>query len=114
MAGRLIAGMKCVSAGAYLDVAISSNSSEEHVAHLESFFQRVQEGSLSTAPAQIQASSEGSLLPGFPGLCTGDTARPCKDSVDSHFPVPADEKGLRSFMGIGSYYGRLVKDYARL
>ena len=101
MMDKLLAGMKWICALAYLDnILIYSNTFTEHLAHLEALFNK------STLCAR-----ETSYL-GFLVSAKGVRPDPNKIKPVMELPEPQDRKGVRTFLGTGSYYRRFIKNYA--
>ena len=46
-------------------------------------------------------------------LCGWCQTKPEKGRPIVRYPVPKDRKAVRQFLGIGSYYRRFIRDYAR-
>lgn len=101
--------------GAYLDdIIIFSESWEEHMRHLRSVFQRIQDAGLTIKRSKCAfASASVEYLGHRIGL---NSVQPRKAKVEAilAFPKPQDRKQLRQFLGIANYYRRYIPHMAQL
>ena len=115
MVDRLLAGLKWCCAIAYLDdIVIFSNTFEEHLAHLEALFMRCRKANLQLHPGKSALCQRETKYLGFIVSAEGVRPDPAKTAPISQFPRPTDKKAVRRFLGIGSYYRRFIKGFARV
>lgn len=115
MMDKLLAGLKWVCALAYLDdVVIYSDTFEQHLAHLETFFMRCEKGVLQLQPIKSKLCRRHTRYLGF--IVSADGVKPDPATTDPirNFPLPKDKRAVRRFLGIGSYYRRFIRNYARV
>lgn len=106
--------MEGACAVGYLDdVIVFSSSFDEHLAQLQTFFHRVQQGNLQLHPVKPRPCQGEAAHLGFLVSAEGIRPDPARTAPVTRFPTPANKKGVRSVLGIGSQY-RFIKDYARL
>lgn len=115
MVDSLLAGMKWRCALAYLDdVVIFSNTLDEHLTHLKEFFERVKAANLQLKPQKSTLCATETKYLGFLVSAEGVRPDPKNTAAVERLPTPKSVKDVRSFLGIGSYYRRFVKDFARI
>ena len=100
-------------AQAYIDdIAIVSNSWEEHLEHIDIILSRIHEAGLTVKPKKCNfGRTEVSYL----GHVVGNgTVKPMDDKVKAvnEFPRPISKKNVRAFLGLTGYYRRFVPQYA--
>ena len=115
MVDKLLAGLKWCCAIAYLDdIVIFSNTFEEHLAHLEALFGRCRKANLQLHPGKSALCQSETKYLGFIVSAEGVRPDPAKTAPIRQFPRPTDKKAVRRFLGIGSYYRRFIKGFARV
>ena len=115
MIDKLLAGLKWVCAIAYLDdIVVFSDTFDEHLAHLEALFSRCASAQLQLQPIKSTLCQKETHYLGFIVSARGVCPDPAKTDPIAKFPVPSDKKGVRRFLGIGSYYRRFIRNYARI
>ena len=103
MMDSLLAGMKWISALAYLDdIAVYSKTFEEHLSHLEALFKKCKEGILQLNPIKSTVCKNETSYLGFIVSAQGVKPNPKKVEPILKFAVPKDCKAVRQFLGIGS------------
>lgn len=113
MMDTLSAGMKWISAPlAYLDdIVVISKTFDEHLCHPESLLKRRHEGTLQLNPAKSTLCRRESAYLGF--IVSAKGAKPNPTEIKLILAAPKGRKAVRQFSGIGSYYRRFMKNYAR-
>ena len=115
MVDKLLAGLKWCCAIAYLDdIVIFSSTFEEHLAHLEALFMRCRRANLQLHPGKSSLCKKETKYLGFIVSAEGVRPDPAKTAPIKCFPRPTDKKAVRRFLGIGSYYRRFIKGFARI
>ena len=115
MIDKLLAGMKWISALAYLDdVVIYSDTFEQHLLHLEMFFARVAKANLQLHPGKSKPCQSETRYLGFLVSASGLRPDPAKTAPIRDFVTPTDVRSVRSFLGMCSYYRRFIPNFARV
>jgi len=94
------------------DVIIFSSTAEEHALRLENVLRRFDEANLQLHPgkcvfAQSQVTYLGHVLSE-----RGISVSPEKVKAVREYPTPRNVKDVRSFLGLASFYRRLVQNFA--
>jgi transposase InsO family protein len=102
-------------ATAYLDdVAIFSDTWEDHLRHLGDVLRRFREAGLVANRNKCQFVRPSLKLLGF--VLGGGKLKPDSDKIAAveAFTRPINKTGVRAFLGLTGYYRRFIPDYARL
>ena len=114
LVAKVIAGLEQF-VGAYLDdIIIFSNTWSDHIKHIKSVLQRIQNAGLTIKRSKcVFASASVEYLGHVVGL---NKVQPRQIKVEAilHFPQPRDRKQLRSFLGAAGYYRRFIPHFAQL
>jgi hypothetical protein len=100
---------------AYLDdVLTHSRSFEEHVVHLELVFKRLEEANLKVKPSKCLFASRETKFLGFDISIEG--IRPCEEKFEAikNYPVPCNQKKIKKFLGLASYYRKFIRNYSNI
>ena len=115
MMDRLLAGLKWVCAITYLvDIVIFSDTFEQYLQHLEALFVRCQAANSQLQPTKSVLCQKEIKYLGFIVSAEGVHPDLKKTEPIRNFPRPIDRKGVRKFLGIGSYYRCFIRNFARM
>jgi len=93
------------------DVAIFSDTWEDHLKHLDTVLTKIQNAGLTIKPSKSKvAYQEVTYLGHTIGNCK---IKPMLNKVEAvqNFPTPTTKKNVRSFLGLTGYYRKFVQDY---
>ena len=96
------------------DIVIYSDSAEEHEAHLQEVFRRLDKAGLYAKPSKCKI---GVSELEFCGHIVGNgKCRPMADKITmiTSWPQPRNVHEVRQFLGLASYYRRFIKSFARI
>ena len=105
----------CSFAMTYLDdIIIFSNSEEEHLAHIEEIFRRLEAADLKMKRSKCDFFKKHIHYLGH--LISADGIRPLKDKLDTiqDMPAPRSSKEVKQFLGLAGYYRKFVPRFADL
>lgn len=96
------------------DILVFSNNEQEHVQHVESVFKRLNAyGLLLNVKKCVFGVRELDYL-GYRVTTQGIQPQDSKITVIKNFPVPINQKQLRNFIGLISYYHKFIPNAAKL
>ncbi|GBN67892.1 Retrovirus-related Pol polyprotein from transposon 297 [Araneus ventricosus] len=96
------------------DVAIFSNSLDEHVKHLDVILRKIGNAKLKIKPSKC---SLGRKTVKYLGHVVGNGIRsPVEAKIQAivNFPAPKTRTEIRRLIGMIGYYSRYIKDYAKI
>ncbi|XP_064465312.1 uncharacterized protein LOC135376767 [Ornithodoros turicata] len=96
------------------DVAVFSNTWEDHLEHLKTVLQRFRDAGLTVKAEKCQLA-RGSIS--YLGHVVGQGARrpaDAKIAAVRDFPQPPTKKDIRSFLGLTGYYQRYINRYSEI
>ena len=105
----------CPFAMTYLDdIIIFSNTEEEHLAHTEEIFRRLEAADLKMKRSKCDFFKKYIHYLGH--LISADGIRPLKDKLDTirDMPAPSRSKEVKQFLGLAGYYRKFVPCFADL
>ena len=105
----------CPFAMMYLDdIIIFSNMEEEHLAHIEEIFKRLEAADLKMKRSKCDFFKKHIHYLGH--LISVDGIRPLKDKLDMicDMPAPHNSKEVKQFLGLAGYYRKFVPRFADL
>ena len=105
----------CSFAMTYLDdIIIFSNTEEEHLAHIEEIFRRLEAADLKMKRSKCDFFKKHIHYLGH--LISADGIRPLKDKLDTirDMPAPCSSKEVKQFLGLAGYYRKFVPRFADL
>ena len=105
----------CNFAMTYLDdIIIFSETEEEHLAHIEEIFRRLEAADLKMKRSKCDFFKKHIHYLGH--LISADGIRPLKDKLDTihDMPAPRNSKEVKQFLGLVGYYRKFVPHFAVL
>lgn len=109
---RDLAGKCCL---VYMDdIIVFSTSLQEHIENLNRIFKALEKVNLKI---QLDKSEFLKTEVAFLGhIVTDQGVKPNPDKIHAiqHWPIPKNQKELKSFLGILGYYRRFVRDFAKI
>ena len=96
------------------DIIIFSNTEEEHLAHIEEIFRRLEAADLKMKQSKCNFFKKHIHYLGH--LISADGIRPLKDKLDTiqDMPAPRSSKEVKQFLGLAGYYRKFVPHFADL
>jgi hypothetical protein len=96
------------------DVIVYSKSAEEHAARLRNVLRRFHEANLQLNPEKCVFTQPQVQYLGFVLSERGISASPDKVKAIRQYPAPKNVRDVRAFLGLASFYRRLVPNFAEL
>ena len=114
--------MECVLAGLnmdecliYLDdIIVFGHSVEEHLKRLDKVLGRIRDAGLKLRAKKCNFVQEKVRYLGHIVSANGIQQDDSMIQAVAHYPIPADAKQLRHFLGLSNYYRKFVKDYSKI
>ena len=99
---------------AYLDIIIFSPTLEDHMRHINKVFECLREHNLKLKLSKCKFIQDETQYLGFIINKDGITTDPEKVRVIKGMSPPTTVKGVRSFIGMCSYYRRLIPNFSEI
>lgn len=96
------------------DILVFSKTFEDHLKHLQLVFDRLQTAGLTLKPSKCQFALKEVIYLGHKISKKGVEVDNSKIDTMNSFPVPTNQKQLRSFLGLCGYYRKFVKGYSHI
>ena len=96
------------------DIVIFSRNPEEHEQHVAQVLEALQAAQLTVKLSKCEFGKPEVKLLGFVVSGEGITSDPEKTRAIAEMAPPRDVKGIRSFLGMCSYYRQCIPDYAKV
>jgi len=96
------------------DLILFSDTIEENASRLEHVLQRLDRANLQLQPTKCAFAQAEVQYLGYVVSRDGITASPDKLEAVQRYPVPKNAKDIRSFLGLASFYRRLVPKFAEI
>ncbi|XP_064463444.1 uncharacterized protein LOC135374410 [Ornithodoros turicata] len=111
---RVLRGLESYALPYLDDVAIFSNTWEEHLAHLRSVFQRLKEAGLTVKTKKCHLG--GAEVEYLCHIVGQGKRRPLdlKIAAVKEFPKPVTKTDIRSFLGLTGYYQHYIANYSEI
>ena len=109
--GAVLNGLQFKFCLAYLDdIIVYSSTIEEHIEHLQIVFKRLEQAGLKLKPSKCSYICKQLDFLGH--VISADGVQVCPDKVKAitQLDPPVDQKSVRAFLGMCSYYRKYIRD----
>lgn len=96
------------------DVIVFSPTLEDHLQHLQQVLQRIRDAGLKLKTSKCRFIAEEVEYLGHILTPSGLKPNPNTTSAVADFPLPANLKEVRQFLGLSSYYRRFISGFATI
>jgi len=93
---------------------VFSNTAEKHAQRLEEVLRRLDEANLQLHPGKSEIAQLEVRYLGYVLSKKGVSASPDKLTAIRQYPVSKNVKDVRAFLGLASFYRRLVPNFAEI
>ena len=111
---RVLRGAEEFSDAFLDDIAVFSDTWEEHIQHLREVFTRLRAAGLTAKPKKIHLGMRQTTVLGYIVGNGVKTPEPDKTEAIAKFSQPRSKSDVRSFLGLTGYYRSFVPDYATI
>jgi hypothetical protein len=94
------------------DIVVFADSAEEHARRLENVLQRFDQAELQLHPGKCVFAQPKVQYLGYVLSEEGVSASPDKVKAVKEYPTPKNVRDVRAFLGLASFYRKLVPDCA--
>ena len=114
MMDRVVRGLESFTADYIDDIAIFSDTWENHLCHIREVLLRLRDSNLTAKLKKCQFGKEECVFLGY--VVGNGHVKPDPEKIRSvkEYPVPLTKKQVRTFLGITGYYCRFIESYATL
>lgn len=115
MMNRVLVGLNGIKTFVYLDdVIIIGTSLEDHQKQLKEVFGRLRKYNLKLQPLKCEFLRKEVAYLGH--IITDEGVKPDPKTTEcvTRFPVPKNQKDVKSFLGLAGYYRRFIKNFSQL
>lgn len=96
------------------DILLLSDTFENHLQHLQLVFDRLRSANLKLKPSKCKFALQKVNYLGHIISKDGIEVNPEKIAVVKSFPIPKNQKQVRSFLGLCNYYRRFILGYSKI
>ena len=112
---KVLSGIQHKFTIAYLDdIIIYSKTFDEHLVHIETVFARLRGAGLKLKMSKCEFLKQEVKYLGYVISANGIKTDPEKVSSIQKLHAPSDVKGVRSFLGMCSYYRRFIPNFSQI
>lgn len=115
MMNRVLIGLNGIKTFVYLDdVIIIGTSLEDHQKQLKEVFERLRKYNLKLQPLKCEFLRKEVAYLGHIITDKGVKPDPKTTECVAKFPIPKNQKDVKSFLGLAGYYRRFIKNFSQL
>ena len=112
---KVLSGLRYHCCLAYIDdIAIFSDTIEDHLAATSAIFARLEEYDLTLKASKCEFLTNKIKFLGHQVTPDGVSPDPGKLTAIQDIPMPTDKDTLRSFLGVASYYRSFIEGFSRI